>query len=67
MSKSAKMKVASQNIEAILEALANANCPNGCKCVFCRTFDQGVKAGMDDAAIMFGRALDDLKRKAGLA
>ena len=62
---SKKMKIAAQNIEAILEALANANCPKECRCIFCRTFDHGYKAGLEDAEMSLRRQVRDFASKVG--
>ena len=49
--------------EALLSDLVRRqNCTGGCQCVFCRTFEEGVACGKQDAAIEFQRALDKLKR-----
>ena len=56
-------KLSAAEVEALFTDLCNrANCPNGCKCVFCRTFDEGVQSGKHDAAIEFGNALDSFRR-----
>jgi hypothetical protein len=52
-------------IGAILESLLDANCPNGCGCIFCRTFDDGFKAGLEDARTTFQRMMDEMIRKIG--
>lgn len=60
---SPKMKVAQKGINEILEALANTNCPNGCKCIFCQTFESGYRAALEDAEIEAKRKLRDHKAK----
>ena len=60
---SKKMKVAAQNIDTILEALANANCPKECRCIFCRTFDLGYKAGLEDAEMSLRRQVREFASK----
>jgi hypothetical protein len=56
-------KLSRAEAEALLEELANRTCNSGCKCIFCRTFDEGRASGMEDAQIAFERSLDELKRK----
>lgn len=60
---SPKLKAAQRSIEQILESLADANCPNGCKCIFCRTFENGYQAALEDAEIEAKRKLKEHKAR----
>lgn len=60
---SPKMKVAQKGINQILEALSNAECPNGCKCIFCQTFERGYQAALEDAEIEARRKLREHKAR----
>jgi hypothetical protein len=57
-------KLTAAETEALLTDLSdNSNCVNGCQCIFCRTFDEGVMSGKHDAAIEFARALEEFKQR----
>ena len=58
------IQLSPEQTEALLEHLVGrSNCSGGCKCVFCRTFDEGFKAGLEDAQTTFNNSLDALRRK----
>jgi hypothetical protein len=57
-------KLTAAETEALLTDLSSrSTCTNGCKCIFCRTFDDGVQSGRHDAQIEFARSLEELMRK----
>lgn len=58
-------KLSAKETEALLTELSERDCGQGCKCVFCRTFEAGVESGMHDAAIHFERVLEEMKREIG--
>lgn len=57
---SPKMKVAARNIEAVLASLDTANCPNGCECIFCKVWNEGYRAGLEEAAEQVGELLSKI-------
>jgi hypothetical protein len=53
-----------EEVEALLSDLnTRSNCTNGCECIFCRTFEDGVQSGKRDAEIHFKRALEQFAKK----
>jgi hypothetical protein len=58
-----KAKPTRAEMGAILEAMLDANCPSGCRCIFCRTFDDGYITGLQDAQTVSRRETEALMRK----
>lgn len=44
-------------LDRVLDLQANSDCPQGCKCVFCREFDRGVASAREDAFLLVSSVL----------
>ena len=56
-------KLNAAETEALLTELSERDCGQGCKCVFCRVFENGRRSVLEDAQITFKREMDELLRR----
>jgi hypothetical protein len=49
-----------EEFAAILNDFAMRGCSNGCKCLLCREFDLGYRAGLEEGAEKIAKAIQDL-------
>lgn len=58
--------LSAEEVEALLTELVNrSTCTNGCRCIFCRTFEDGVQSGRHDAQISLLQALERFGKETG--